>query len=171
MLEEAPDDMDGGSATPAAPHLFTTDDGPEVLDDEKADVYSLGILLIEMFHSFSTLMERARVLGDARKRHFSDQWAVLHPIQYDLASQMLNANPIDRPSCLEILRELEAKGLYYSHKSHRESEKTNGQGIGGENAIADQLQSKIRTLQHTIESQNKEISRLRRLLSENSIDF
>jgi hypothetical protein len=39
LLEEAPDDMEGTAATPAADHLFTATADPEYLDDATSDLF------------------------------------------------------------------------------------------------------------------------------------
>lgn len=37
--------------------------------DEKIDIYALGIILLELFYSFDTLMERSEVLSQVAKTH------------------------------------------------------------------------------------------------------
>ena len=39
--------------------------------DDKSDVYSLGIVLFEMFHPFGTTMERSRAITDLRRKVFN----------------------------------------------------------------------------------------------------
>lgn len=85
--------------------------------NEKCDVYSLGILLVELFGNFETAMERARVLGDLKGRYAnsgrgtdvsdSDDRDGTMPFHIQLAHRMIATNPGDRPSCLEILNELD----------------------------------------------------------------
>jgi serine/threonine protein kinase len=95
---------------------------PEIVTgryNEKCDVYSLGILLVEIFGNFETAMERAKVLGDlkdrfavSRKTLFStikdeeDEDSLL-PFHIRLAHRMIAADPEERPSCAEVLDELE----------------------------------------------------------------
>lgn len=90
---------------------------PEIVTgryNEKCDVYSLGILLVEIFGSFETAMERAKVLGDLKDRNtqFStikdeeDEDSLL-PFHIRLAHRMIASDPKERPSCAEILDELE----------------------------------------------------------------
>ncbi len=80
--------------------------------NEKCDVYSLGILLVEIFGNFETAMERAKVLGDLKenfslsRRADNDKDASL-PFHTRLAYKMIAADPNDRPSCIEILKDLE----------------------------------------------------------------
>mmetsp|Transcript_13335 Transcript_13335/g.33551 ORF Transcript_13335/g.33551 Transcript_13335/m.33551 type:complete len:574 (+) Transcript_13335:52-1773(+) len=80
--------------------------------NEKCDVYSLGILLVEIFGNFETAMERAKVLGDLKER-FSvsrrdekDKDTLL-PFHTRLAHRMIAVDPNERPSCAEILEEVD----------------------------------------------------------------
>ena len=123
--------------------------------DEKADVYSLGIVLVEMFHSFSTGMERVMVLSDVRKGIFPQPWADQNPYAVDLARRMLqHDSPTARPSCFEILQELQTKGLCQENSTQH---------------LVTNLQSQIYTLQQTVDIQGQEIERLRMLLEKNNI--
>ena len=123
--------------------------------DEKSDIFSLGMVLVEIFHTFSTGMERAKVLGDLRRGVFSNEWEESHPVAHDIAQRMLQTKvPSLRPSCFEILQELQGKGLCQ------------------ENAMNDwvsDLRSQVRNLQDRVEEQHQEISRLRQLLEANNI--
>ena len=80
--------------------------------NEKCDVYSLGILLVEIFGNFETAMERAKVLGDLKER-FSvsrrddKEKDALLPFHTRLAHRMIAADPNERPSCAEILEEVD----------------------------------------------------------------
>jgi serine/threonine protein kinase len=123
--------------------------------DAKSDIYSLGVVLVEIFHSFSTGMERAKVLGDLRQGIFPSEWKVTHPVAYDIARPMLlSEDPNARPSCFAILQDLQRRGLYQENST--------------KDCISD-LQSQVRTLQERVEIQNHEISRLRRLLEANNV--
>ena len=72
--------------------------------NEKADVFSLGMIFFEMFYPFNSGMERAQVLTELRKEsklpiHFLKEFPkesafILWCIAYD---------PVLRPSCKEIL--------------------------------------------------------------------
>jgi translation initiation factor 2-alpha kinase 4 len=132
---------------------------PEVSEgkyyDEKSDVYSLGIVLVEIFHSFSTGMERARVLADLRRGVFPNEWKTTHAVAYDIARRMLQSEcPGARPSCFDILQELQSRGMCQ------------------ENSMSDwvsDLQSQVRNLQERVDAQHKEIGRLRKLLEANNI--
>lgn len=80
--------------------------------NEKCDVYSLGIVLVELFSNFGTAMERAETLDKLRRNGtLPDEWTRTHPRQAALALQMTAADPSKRPSCHDILRELESSVL------------------------------------------------------------
>jgi serine/threonine protein kinase len=73
----------------------------------KGDMYSLGIILLEMFYKFSTKMERYTVLTKLRagEIHFPTgllshpEWPVLQPI----LEQLLRKNPVERPTAVQLL--------------------------------------------------------------------
>lgn len=93
--------------------MLTTDVGtslyasPEQLSNidynYKSDIFSLGIILFEMFQPFNTEMERIKTLTNVRQGNippeFSDKWPKLaHHIK-----SMVNEDPIRRPSADELL--------------------------------------------------------------------
>jgi hypothetical protein len=48
--------------------------------DEKVDLFSLGVVVFEMWHPFTTGMERAVLLRDLREAgKLPEQWEKLHP--------------------------------------------------------------------------------------------
>ena len=78
----------------------------------KGDMYSLGIILLELFYKFSTRMERYEVITKIRSggesplaRQWpsellsSPDWPTLGPI----LELLLKRNPIERPSALQLL--------------------------------------------------------------------
>eukprot|EP00656_Telonema_subtile_P055448 TRINITY_DN8583_c0_g1_i3.p1 TRINITY_DN8583_c0_g1~~TRINITY_DN8583_c0_g1_i3.p1 ORF type:complete len:1177 (-),score=281.26 TRINITY_DN8583_c0_g1_i3:79-3609(-) len=82
---------------------------PEVLADSgggasytaMADVFSLGIILVELFSPFSTAMERALVLSHARQGKLPESLSVFDS-EYNLGLQMLQKDPLNRPSAAVI---------------------------------------------------------------------
>jgi eukaryotic translation initiation factor 2-alpha kinase 4 len=80
--------------------------------DEKCDIFSLGIVMIEMWSQFTTAMERADVLQRARTGKLPTSLTKENPIVDELARQMLAALPANRPSCSQILAFLLQKGLW-----------------------------------------------------------
>jgi translation initiation factor 2-alpha kinase 4 len=85
---------------------------PEILTqgvtkyDQKVDLYSSGVIFFEMFHAFSTGMERALVLTNLRKPEMQlpsgfDQ--VKFRAQTRLLKLLLDHDPKVRPSAREVL--------------------------------------------------------------------
>eukprot|EP00591_Stephanopyxis_turris_P005501 CAMPEP_0195530738 /NCGR_PEP_ID=MMETSP0794_2-20130614/33768_1 /TAXON_ID=515487 /ORGANISM="Stephanopyxis turris, Strain CCMP 815" /LENGTH=439 /DNA_ID=CAMNT_0040662313 /DNA_START=194 /DNA_END=1513 /DNA_ORIENTATION=+ len=84
---------------------------------DKCDVFSLGVVLVEMFSHFNTAMERARVLGGLRlvskeDEDWNKQWVQKYPYQARLAKRMVSDNIHSRPSCGEVLGELLVEKLW-----------------------------------------------------------
>jgi len=74
---------------------------------DKCDVYSLGIVLVELFSSFDTAMERAEILINLRHGKLPDEWTSTHPTQAALALCMLSIDPSERPSCRDLLNKVQ----------------------------------------------------------------
>ncbi|EGC30773.1 hypothetical protein DICPUDRAFT_9913, partial [Dictyostelium purpureum] len=74
------------------------------LYNEKTDIYSLGIILFELYFPLTTRMEKARVLSDLRNGIFPKSFAQKYPQVADLILQMMKSNPDERPSASDILK-------------------------------------------------------------------
>lgn len=88
-----------GTSTYAAPEQLEG-----TLYNYKSDVYSLGVILFEMFHTFQTEMEKFHCMDKLRKNKELDQeflqsWS-LHA---DFVRRMTSTLPGERPSVREIL--------------------------------------------------------------------
>jgi serine/threonine protein kinase len=74
----------------------------------KADVFSLGIVLFELFYIFPTKMERSKVLSDLRAGSlptgFSESW----PLEAKTILWMMSPGPEARPTADELLRTLQS---------------------------------------------------------------
>lgn len=72
--------------------------------DASTDVYSLGVLLCELFCVFSTQMERCIVLTAARKGEIPKSLTAQYPDVALLIQRMVHEDRSKRPSCAEIER-------------------------------------------------------------------
>ncbi|OAC99405.1 hypothetical protein MUCCIDRAFT_121037, partial [Mucor lusitanicus CBS 277.49] len=84
----------------AAPEQLAT---PSYNYDEKADIYSLGIILFELYNPFSSAMERAIAIDQLKKGIFPDKFSQMYPVEKQVISSMMNPDPCLRPTALEIL--------------------------------------------------------------------
>ncbi|KAF4129972.1 Protein kinase domain [Phytophthora infestans] len=68
-----------------------------------SDVYSLGVLLCELFCTFTTQMERYVVLSNVRRGQLPPSLVDDHPQIAELICAMVQEEPQLRPTCAEIL--------------------------------------------------------------------
>jgi len=72
--------------------------------NSKSDMYSLGIIIFEMFYSFSTFIERDKILRNIKEKHiFPKKFKELKKNIVDLVFQLTELNPNNRPSAKELL--------------------------------------------------------------------
>ncbi|GIL65935.1 hypothetical protein Vafri_19563, partial [Volvox africanus] len=72
--------------------------------DEKVDLWSLGVVAFELWHSFATGMERAVLLNDLRDHaRLPEAWEQEHPRVARLIRWLMAPNPRERPSAREVL--------------------------------------------------------------------
>jgi translation initiation factor 2-alpha kinase 4 len=95
-----------GTALYVAPDLLTPACKNKFIYTQKVDIYSLGIMLYEMFFAFPTNMERIYVLQNLRLKEILfdqkiDQQAFAKQIK--LLKAMLNHDPTKRPSVKDLL--------------------------------------------------------------------
>ncbi|KAL0052345.1 hypothetical protein WJX82_000639 [Trebouxia sp. C0006] len=73
--------------------------------DNKVDLYSLGVIAFELWHPFTTAMERVVVLRELVETGVMPPgWPEAHPVVAKLVRWLMAANPDDRPSAREVLR-------------------------------------------------------------------
>ncbi len=74
--------------------------------DQKADIFSLGVILLEASCAFQTVMERVAVLTNARTCSIPKDY--VHPDMHDLLLEMLQLNPLNRPTASDVVQRIEA---------------------------------------------------------------
>ncbi|XP_061950090.1 eIF-2-alpha kinase GCN2 isoform X1 [Populus nigra] len=73
--------------------------------DEKADMYSLGIVFFEVWHPFGTAMERHVILSDLKQKgELPPSWVAQFPEQASLLRRLMSPSPSDRPSATDLLK-------------------------------------------------------------------
>ncbi|KAG1683533.1 hypothetical protein DVH05_022938 [Phytophthora capsici] len=83
-----------------------------------SDVYSLGVLLCELFCSFTTQMERYVVLNNVRKGQLPPLLLKENPQIAELICAMVQEDPQLRPTCTDILEcgIFEHQKLHFNHR-------------------------------------------------------
>ncbi|CAL8302109.1 unnamed protein product [Lota lota] len=114
---------------------------PEQLEgsyyDSKSDMYSIGVLALELFQPFGTEMERVRTLQNLREGGVPDSFCRRWPILAKYVTQLTSRDPGIRPTASQLLQ----------------SELFNSKDLV------------IHGLQRLVEEQEEEISALRRQIS------
>lgn len=127
---------------------------PEQLNGKctpKSDIFSLGVLLLELIQPFQTDMERVKVIGQLRAGHIPTEITASWPHLAHVISQTVCQCPSKRPTASELLASLDSEGRYSSAKIIAEKDET------------------IRRLLDEAVVREKEIAELRRQLSELSL--
>ncbi|KAI9315705.1 kinase-like domain-containing protein [Dichotomocladium elegans] len=89
-----------GTRTYAAPEQL---EDPPRMYDNKVDIYSLGIILFELYQPFSTAMERACAIDQLRHGVFPDGFVEKYPKVSALILWAMDTNPSHRPSAYQLL--------------------------------------------------------------------
>ncbi|XP_041819042.1 eukaryotic translation initiation factor 2-alpha kinase 1 isoform X2 [Chelmon rostratus] len=108
--------MDGHKSTgsPSSDSSHTTGVGtfvyaaPEQLKgshyDSKSDMYSIGVLALELFQPFGTEMERVRTLGDLREGKIPDSFCQRWPVLTKYIMKLTSKEPGVRPTASQLLQ-------------------------------------------------------------------
>ena len=73
--------------------------------DSKVDMYSLGIVVFEMWHPFSTGMERILTLRELKEKgNLPHEWQAKNSSVAEIVMWLTSGNPLSRPSAKELLR-------------------------------------------------------------------
>lgn len=115
MSSESPSPVSSGlsASTSSSAQLHTTGVGtgtyasPEQLNnsmyDEKADIYSLGMVLFEMLSRFETGMERQKMMREVRAGRLQTDFVHTFPAQSSMILWLTARCPDDRPTAHEVL--------------------------------------------------------------------
>lgn len=70
----------------------------------QSDMYSLGVILLELFQPFGTEMERAAVLTGLRTGRIPESLSKRCPVQAKYIQLLTGKNASQRPSALQLLQ-------------------------------------------------------------------
>lgn len=71
--------------------------------DSKSDMYSIGVLALELFQPFGTEMERVRTLGDLREGKIPDSFCQRWPVMAKYIMKLTSKDPSVRPTASQLL--------------------------------------------------------------------
>ena len=136
-------------------YLYTAPEIKIGIYSKKCDVFSMGVVLVEMFSNFVTGMERALTLEKLQSGVFPDNFLTRYPDQASLARRMLDVDPSVRPSCHDILNAL----TEIATQSH----------AGSASFHESDLSLKIQQLEELVAVKDEKIRNLYQLLHDNGI--
>lgn len=139
--------------------------------NEKADIYSLGVILFELLHPFGTKSERAFVLKDLKNGIIPESMCTKFPEEMAIVKQCIDENPDKRPTAAEIFDRITLLTKKINIKKSIKSlnpphlERKSSFGNSSSFITTDLLKEKNRV----IEEQQKEIERLKQLLQQQQV--
>ncbi|XP_041829567.1 eukaryotic translation initiation factor 2-alpha kinase 1 isoform X2 [Melanotaenia boesemani] len=72
--------------------------------DSKSDMYSIGVLALELFQPFGTEMERVRILGDLREGKIPESFCHRWPVLTTYIIKLTSKEPSVRPTASQLLQ-------------------------------------------------------------------
>ncbi|XP_058261873.1 eukaryotic translation initiation factor 2-alpha kinase 1 isoform X4 [Hemibagrus wyckioides] len=72
--------------------------------DSKSDIYSVGVIAVELFQPFGTEMERVQTLGDLRNGKLPDELCKNSPALSEQIKLLTSLDPTLRPSASQLLQ-------------------------------------------------------------------
>eukprot|EP00298_Acanthocystis_sp_HF-20_P001910 c12393_g1_i1.p1 GENE.c12393_g1_i1~~c12393_g1_i1.p1 ORF type:complete len:333 (+),score=147.94 c12393_g1_i1:100-999(+) len=94
----------GGTPLYASPEQISFEGKQRSLITNKADIYSLGVILVELYHPFSTEMERIKVLTDVRAGLMPSRLREKFSKEMGLVDKMLSVDSQNRPAVIQLLQ-------------------------------------------------------------------
>lgn len=70
----------------------------------QSDMYSIGVLALELFQPFGTEMERVRTLGDLREGKIPDSFCHRWPVLTKYIMNLTDKEPSVRPTASQLLQ-------------------------------------------------------------------
>ncbi|CAH8515932.1 unnamed protein product [Heterobilharzia americana] len=71
--------------------------------NHKVDIFSLGLIFLELLITFSTSMERIYTLTRAKQQKLPKDFITCNPVETEFVLKLLDFNPFNRPDAPEIL--------------------------------------------------------------------
>ena len=138
--------------------------------DAATDIYSIGLMIMELFCTFGTAMERAAAFRDARSAspQLPSSMEDRFPEIAEYVRRMLSREPLARPSSADILayiRELQLK-IRGSDSPRMTRLKESAQETARLKKRLEELEEELRESRETIKAQNNQIVTLTRRVSE-----
>jgi len=91
-------------------YLYSSPENKNGICSVKVDMYSLGIILFELWHPFDTLMERCVLIENLRNKCLLPKgFMEKYPEQTEYILQLVNHNPSSRPTAQDLLQKLSIK--------------------------------------------------------------
>lgn len=144
-----------GTCTYASPEQLRNN-----IYDNKADIYSLGIILFELYCHFGTEMERVKSIKELRQGRLPEDFCKKWPEESKLILEMIAENSSNRPTA-ESLLELGFLKAEHTQLSDRLREKVKEQA-----SEMIELRKMLLQKDEELDARTDEVSELRRQLEE-----